>query len=305
MNKTYLEIMFDGPFSFELTFQQHHRTTETLQSMVVIPDKRRFVKWIHIDGKPFLLDAVVQIEGERVTIFVNDSGLETVDDKKLVSVYFTRMFGLSNSLSDFYKSFGNNDVVKQLIDQFYGMRVVTNPDLFETVIDTIIGQQVNLKFAATLKERLVRLAGEIRPVEGCDLYLFPTADFLAQLDYEQLRELSFSQRKAEYIIDFSRLVTSKSLDLDRLWEASNEEIIKQLLPIRGIGLWTIECLMLFGLHRKDVLPAADIGVRNAVRKIYSLEHQPSDDEVRTIAFDGGWNPWESYITYYLWQYLKK
>jgi DNA-3-methyladenine glycosylase II len=294
-------LSIEGPFSFEDTFQRHHRTTDTLKSMVVNHKERRFIKWIHLNGKPYLLDAMVIQEDEQVTV-VSYNGVEASYQKPLAQ-YVSRMFGIGNSLVHFYNHLEANDKLNGLVDMFHGMRVITNPDLFETTVDTIIGQQVNLKFAATLKERLVRFAGEVRTFEGEDLYLFPSAEKVAKLEYGQLRELSFSQRKAEYIIDLARLIEVGKVDLEALWTMSNEEIMETLLPLRGIGVWTIECLMLFGLNRPDVLPAADIGVRNAVKALHGLESQPKSEEIRLLAEQEHWHPWESYITYYLWQYL--
>ncbi|MGP4081784.1 DNA-3-methyladenine glycosylase family protein [Pseudalkalibacillus sp. R45] len=302
MGETYNEIMIDGPFSFRHTFKRHHRSTDTLNPMVIDQDENRFIKWIHLGEKPYLLDATIEHSQNGVSIVTNTKKKDK-KEAQAIREYLSRMFGTGNSLVDFYDGFRGNEKIEILINEFHGMRVLSNPDLFEVMVDTIIGQQINLTFAATLKERFIRFAGDIRPLDGVDLYLFPRPEAVAELEYEQLRELSFSQRKAEYIIDFARNVVTGRIDIEQLWTSSNEEIIKELLPFRGIGRWTIECLMLFGLNRPDVLPAADIGLRNAVRLIYELDLQPQTEEIRMLAQEENWNPWESYITFYMWQYL--
>jgi DNA-3-methyladenine glycosylase II len=301
MKKTKNLLVIEGPFSFEHTFKRHHRTTDTLKSMVVKHDEDRFIKWIHLAGEPFLLDATVRKTTNGITFDLNGSMGGRLEES--LHQHLNRMFGTGNSLMSFYEHMESNDKIMDLINRFHGMRVITNPDLFETTVDTVIGQQVNLKFAATLKERLVRLAGDVRDYEGEDLYLFPSPESVAKLEYKQLRELSFSQRKAEYIIDLAKLVSSGEIDLDALWSMSNQEIIDLLLPLRGIGLWTIECLMLFGLNRSDVLPAADIGLRNGIKVLYGMEEQPESEEIRLLAEKEGWHPWDSYVTFYVWQYL--
>ena len=295
-------LTLEEPFSFEHTFQRHHRTTDTLKSMFVKHGENRFIKWVYIEGQPILLDATVSFENEGITMTLNEK-VDSVPEEAL-RLYVSRMFGVENSLKSFYEHMKGNERLSRVIDHFYGMRVITNPDLFETTVDTIIGQQVNLKFAATLKERLIRLAGEIRKYEGQDLYLFPTAEKVAKLDYAQLKDLSFSQRKAEYIIDFARHVENGVVDLSELWDLNNKKVFDRLLPLRGIGVWTVECLMLFGLYRTDVLPAADIGLRNAVKELYNKKEQPQTEEIRLLAEKEKWHPWGSYITFYLWQYLK-
>ncbi|WP_408009638.1 DNA-3-methyladenine glycosylase family protein [Pseudalkalibacillus sp. A8] len=300
MEKPYYEIMIEGPFSFNYTFRRHHRTTETLKPMVIDQETKRFIKWIYLGETPFLLDAKVKKQDGKVYIVPNT---EDNTENRSLKEYLSRMLGVDNSLDEFYHTFKDNEKIAMLTDEFHGMRVLANPDLFEVVVDTIIGQQINLTFAATLKERLIRLAGDVKTFEGVDLYLFPRPETVAQLEYDQLRELSFSQRKAEYIIDFARNVVNGNIDFERLWTSSNDEIINELLQYRGIGRWTIECLMLFGLNRPDVLPAADIGLRNAVREIYKLDLQPRTEEVQLLAEKENWGPWAGYITFYMWQYL--
>ena len=134
--------------------------------------------------------------------------------------------------------------------------------------------------------------------EGESVYAFPTPDRVAALSYEDLTRLQFNRRKAEYIIDISRMVAEGRLDLEGLRRRSDEEVMEILLPLRGIGRWTVECLLLFGMGRPDLLPAADIGLRKAVQKVYGLVDRPGEEEVRRIG--ESWTPWRSYATYYLW-----
>jgi DNA-3-methyladenine glycosylase II len=214
-----------------------------------------------------------------------------------------RIFSLNVNLEEFYEAAGKDKRLDALCRQFNGLRLVTDTDLFESIVKIIIGQQVNLTFAGTLINRLTELAGKTIQIEGRELQIFPEASEIAALDYSQLRELQFSQRKAEYIIDLARLIADGTVKLDDLWEKTDEEIIQTLLPLRGIGRWTIECLLIFGMGRPDVLPAADIGLRNGIKKTWELDSQPSEEEVRELAKH--WSPWRTYVTYYLWESLAK
>jgi DNA-3-methyladenine glycosylase II len=92
------------------------------------------------------------------------------------------------------------------------------------------------------------------------------------------------------------------LNLETLYEKSDEEIFDLLLPIRGIGRWTVECFLLFGVGRPNLLPAADIGLRNAIRNVYQLKEQPDEKTVRKMGDE--WAPYCSYITLYLWDTLR-
>ncbi|WP_171005522.1 DNA-3-methyladenine glycosylase [Bacillus sp. E(2018)] len=214
-----------------------------------------------------------------------------------------QLFSTEVDLSPLYHHFEEHDKLVHVLQRFEGLKLLTDTDLFESIVKIIIGQQVNLTFAGTLTERLIELAGDQVEVEGSIYQVFPTSTAVAKLKYEDLRELQFSQRKAEYIIDLAKLISEGSIDFERLWEMSDEEVMQTLLPIRGIGKWTIECLLIFGMGRTDVLPAADIGLRNAIRQVWKLAEQPSEEEVRTLAMD--WTPWRTYITYYLWESLNQ
>ena len=181
------------------------------------------------------------------------------------------------------------------------MHWVLTPTLFECLITTILSQQLNQSFAAALKRRLVEIAGKQMEFQQKWYPLFPNAEQIASLRVDDLRKLQFSQRKAEYIIDLARKIVDGKLDLEKLRSFSNEEIMNHLLPIRGIGRWTVECFLLFGLGRTNVLPAADIGLRQAIQKVYHRKERPSEEEIRKLG--QSWAPFQSYVTIYLWDYL--
>jgi DNA-3-methyladenine glycosylase II len=211
------------------------------------------------------------------------------------------MLSVDRPLRPFYEKIAGDAVLSGLIDRLSGLNLLLEADPFEAMILAIIGQQVNLTFAENLKRSLVELCGDRLELEGRPFYAFPTPEQIARLNYEDLRPLKYSQRKAEYIIDFSRGVASGEIDLQALEGMTNEEAIQSLVKLRGIGRWTAECVLLFGLGRPDLLPAADIGLRNAIQHFYGVDHQPTEAEVREMA--GNWAGYESYVTYYLWTAL--
>lgn len=204
-------------------------------------------------------------------------------------------------LTSFYDQMGNHPVLSSVVTDRVGFHIVREPDLYECLIRTIISQQLNLSFAGTLIERLMDLFGEKIPHLEVWFPLFPTTEQVANLDYEDLTALQMNQRKAEYIIDLSRSIVEGKLDLLSLNQKLDEEIISYLTSFRGIGRWTAECLLMFGYGRPNLLPAADIGLRNALQLLYGSEERPSEAEVRNLAKD--WSPYASYVTFYLWDLL--
>ncbi|KEO84403.1 DNA-3-methyladenine glycosylase 2 [Tumebacillus flagellatus] len=211
------------------------------------------------------------------------------------------MLSVDRPLQPFYQKVRTDPVLAAVTERLSGLNLLLESGPFESMILSIIGQQVNLTFAENLKRALVELCGDQVELGGRPFYAFPTAEQIARLNYEDLRPLKYSQRKAEYIIDFSRGVAGGEIDLQALETMSNEEAIQSLVKLRGIGRWTAECVLLFGLGRPDLLPAADIGLRNAIQHFYQLDHQPTEAEVREMA--GNWAGYESYVTYYLWTAL--
>jgi len=166
------------------------------------------------------------------------------------------------------------------------------------MMKTIIHQQLNIRFAYTLTERFVKKFGK----EKDGVYFSPTPETVSQLKYQDLRELSFSQRKAEYIIDTSRLIVNGDLDLDELSLRSDDEVIDQLVKIRGIGYWTAENILLFGLGRQNLFPVKDVGIQNAVKNLYNLDQKPTIEQL--LSFSEGWSPYKSYASLYLWGSLE-
>jgi len=219
----------------------------------------------------------------------------------LIDQRIAHMLSAYVDLEPFYRHAEQLPDLAGLTAKFYGMRMLLEPDPFECMIKTIVGQQLNLAFADTLIERLVRAACAPLEYQGKEYLVFPSPDQVARLSCESLRQLQFSARKAEYVIDFAKAVVAGHIDWDILQNMSNEEIIRFLTRFRGIGRWTAECFLLFGLGRADLLPAADIGLRNAVKRWYGLSGQPSEQEVRKLGLN--WSPWSSYYTYYLWESL--
>lgn len=211
------------------------------------------------------------------------------------------MLSLDRPLLPFYEKMSGDPVLYGIIGQLSGLNLLLEADPFESMILSIIGQQVNLTFAENLKRALVELCGTRLELNERPFYAFPTPEQIARLNYEDLRSHKYSQRKAEYIIDFARGVVNGEIDLDALGQMSNDEAIASLVKLRGIGRWTAECVLLFGLGRPDLLPAADIGLRNAIQHFYGLDHQPTEPEVRELAV--AWAGYESYVTYYLWTAL--
>ncbi|MFB5663299.1 DNA-3-methyladenine glycosylase family protein [Alteribacillus sp. HJP-4] len=233
---------------------------------------------------------------EAVTIIFNEdtvtlSGDKTDADKAVAKA--RKVFNWKRDLFDIHNHFKQTDL-NPLFEQFQGTPLVTEFTPYGCLIKTIIHQQLNMAFAYTLSTRFVQTFGE----KHGDVWFYPEPHITASLEPKDLRELQFSGRKAEYVIDTSRKIVDGELNLDTFSEKTDEEIIRTLTSIRGIGPWTAECFLLFGLGRENLMPAGDIGIQNGLKVLLNIDQKPTKDEIYDLADQ--WKPYNSYAALYLW-----
>src|SRR5690606_23170864 len=164
-----------------------------------------------------------------------------------------------------------------------GMRPPRASNLFEALVTSITAQQVNLAFATTIRNRLVKRYGKSLVIDGRMFYAFPTPERLTEVPLQELRDMQFSWRKGEYIVNLAREVADGALRLDEFSLLSNEAIIERITQVKGLGRWTADWLLARGLGRGDVVAAGDLGVRKAVGKFYFGGQTPTIEAVRTLA----------------------
>jgi DNA-3-methyladenine glycosylase II len=290
------------PYDFQLIMKRLTVTGKT-HSVKLLENLTQYEKIVRISHVPCYLRVVSKGTVDEPLLYCHVVPLEGTVNRDDARIKIEQLFSTELNILPLYDIFSEHVELAPVLKRFRGLRLLTDTDLFESIVKIIIGQQVNLTFAGTLTDRLIKIAGKETEVNGERFQIFPSPENIAHLTYEDLRDVQFSQRKAEYIIDLARLIVNKELDLDALWEASDEEVMAALLPIRGIGKWTVECLLIFGMGRPDILPAADIGLRNAVRQAWKMKVQPTEEVVRQLAEE--WKPWRTYVTYYLWESLNQ
>jgi len=180
-----------------------------------------------------------------------------------------------------------------------GLRVPLTFSPYDAIVWSILGQQVNLAFAYTLRRRLVQKVGtQIHE----RLFSPPTPASVANLTVEDLLPLQFSRRKAEYLIDVSRLIDAGQIRLDELEAGSATRAEKTLLEVRGLGPWSVHYMMMRGFGFADCLPVGDTGLTSALQKIFDLELRP--DVAVTRELMEPFSPHRSLACLHLWQSLK-
>jgi DNA-3-methyladenine glycosylase II len=163
------------------------------------------------------------------------------------------------------------------------------PPEFGSLVRSIVYQQLSGRVAAVIFGRLVAATGD--PVR-------PRA--ILSLTDEQMRQVGMSKQKAAYVRDLA--ARASEIGFRRLSHLSDDEVIERLTAVKGVGVWTAQMFLMFGLRRKDVLPVLDLGIRTAVQRAYGFEALPAPKEVERIG--ALWRPYCSVASWYLWRSLE-
>ena len=173
-------------------------------------------------------------------------------------------------------------------------RLRPHTDYYWELVDAIISQQLSMKAAHTIEQRFLAL------FEG----KVPEPHQILNKTVDELRAVGLSRAKASYVLDLAARVKNGDLQIERLPELSNSEIIAELIAVKGIGEWTAHMFLIFALGRTDVLPVGDLGIKNGIQKLYGLTALPSPAEMQAIAEKYHWHPFESIASWYVWQSLE-
>src|SRR6476660_4839960 len=165
------------------------------------------------------------------------------------------------------------------------------PDAYGALLRAIVGQQLSTKAARTIHGRVLDI------FDGHT----PSPEELLEASEKDLRAAGLSGRKVEYIRDLAAHVISGELELDRLDDLDDEEVIAEIVAVRGLGQWTAEMFLMFHLERPDVLSGGDLGIRKAIQIEYELEEMPTPTQA--IEIGERWSPHRSLASLYLWESL--
>lgn len=164
-------------------------------------------------------------------------------------------------------------------------------DPFEALCMSIASQQLSTKAADTIFRRFCDLFPDRKPVP----------ERVMTLADDEIRAVGFSRPKVAYIKDLASHVTDGRLDLKGLKKHPDDEVMRQLVAVKGIGRWTAEIFLMFRLGRPDIFPADDLGLMNAVQRTYGMRKRPDAKRLRKMCET--WKPYRSVAAWYLWQSL--
>jgi DNA-3-methyladenine glycosylase II len=184
----------------------------------------------------------------------------------------------------------SDPILSAIIERVGPCRMEFGPPEFHSLAEAIVYQQLNGKAAVTIFKRFAALAGEPLVPEG-----------ILKLTDAQLRSVGLSKQKSSYLKDMARRAARGELDFSRLPEMTDDEVIKHLTQVKGVGVWTAHMFLMFTLRRPNVLPTGDYGIQMAIKKHYKKRKMPKPEMMAKIA--KSWEPYRSVACWYLWRSL--
>jgi DNA-3-methyladenine glycosylase II len=183
-------------------------------------------------------------------------------------------------------------VLREIIERVGPCRIQYREPVFETLVRSIVFQQLSGRAAGTIYRRLAEAAGE--PI---------TPERILRLAPRKMQSLGLSRQKIEYIRDLAGRTRKGEVDFDLCHELEDDALIERFTAVKGIGIWTVQMFLIFALRRPNVLPTGDLGLRAAVKKAYGLDEMPKPTEVARMG--EAWAPYCSVASWYLWRSLEE
>lgn len=257
-------------------------------------------KLLKFEGNPLLLKIRLQNKDCLSIEFLTKRPKRSIRAK--VAKYVWNWFDLETNLKPFYQMAQSDTVLKHIADTYYGLRIVSIPDLFEAICWAVMGQHINLNFAYILKKRFVESFGERFRINGRIFHLFPTPEVIANQTVGNFRQLQLTGKKSEYIIELAKKMKEGTLSKHTLLKKDSfKSAKKELMRLHGVGKWTAEYVSLRCLKDPAAFPVDDVGLQNAIKLQLRLSAKPSVAEI--YKFSRHWENWEAYAAFYLWNSL--
>nr|WGD87433.1 DNA-3-methyladenine glycosidase II [Bacillus subtilis] len=293
-------IVITLPEIFDMNANLGYLTREKNECMYEI-ENNIITKVIAIGEIRSLVQVSVINNKQMIVQFLNDSRPVEQWKREEIVKYIHEWFDFDNDLTPFYEMAKADPLLKMPARKFYGLRVIGIPDLFEALCWGVLGQQINLAFAYSLKKQFVEAFGDSIEWNGKKYWVFPPYERIARLTPTDLADIKMTVKKSEYIIGIARLMASGELSREKLMKMNFKDAEKNLIKIRGIGPWTANYVLMRRLRFPTAFPIDDVGLIRSIKILRNMNRKPTKDEILEISFS--WKTWESYATFYLWRVL--
>ena len=214
----------------------------------------------------------------------------------------TWLLGCDQDLKPFYDAVVADSVLADVVNDFYGYHNTRTATVYEALVQAVMGQQIATNVARIIRSLLVENYGVRATIADRERYAFPRAESLAIAEVEDLRQLKLSFRKAEYIQGIARGAVESGDNFAGMHDLEDDEVVKRMVAIRGVGQWTAQWVLVRALARPDGFPIGDLALRRTVSSLYFDGEEINDRQL--LEFSERWSPWRSYATSYLFAALR-
>lgn len=170
--------------------------------------------------------------------------------------------------------------------------LTSRKDFFNSLLEAIVGQQLSIKAASAIINKFYAHFGQN-----------PHPKDILTESHERMRQLGLSNAKVKYVKDLAEKIMKEEINLDGIEKRDDDQILEELIKVKGIGKWTVHMFLIFTLGRPDVLPVGDLGLKKSITLNYKLKEMPSEEIVLKISKKKGWAPYNSLASLYLWKSL--
>ena len=304
MNHLNFHITPTAPYDFDLTvgsmtfFQARHAADMFEDGILRRVLSLGSPSTTGLGSKPALVSirSVGSVDAPRLAVEARGDGLTAADADEARRIV-SRMLATDADISAFYDMALQDPHLPPLVRNMYGLRPTCAPTAYEALVLAILGQQISTHVARMLRNLIIETYGERIVIDGETLHAFPRPETIAEAGVEGLRAIKFSGRKAEYITGISERVASGDLSLEAMRELPDEEIVSELLALRGVGAWTAHWMLIRAFGRQDGFPHGDLALQRMMGELVGDGSQMSPDDA--LAYSERWSPYRSWVTAYM------
>ena len=226
----------------------------------------------------------------------------TEEDAARATSLVAWLLGTNQDLGPFYSQASEDPAMSAIVERFRGLHQSHTASVFEALVLAIMGQQIATNVARIIRTLFIETHGPRQTFNGQTYYAFPRPETLLAVPVEELRRLKLSQRKAEYVQGIAQAALDGSGGLEKLHELDDDQVVRRLTELRGVGQWTAQWVLIRSLGRPDALPLGDLALRRVVSRVYFNGAEITDHELEEFA--RRWSPWRTYATIYLFTALR-
>ena len=290
------------PYDFELTAgQPNYSRDQEFKTEEYIDGN--YIRLLDLGEKVVLASVSASGSADAPRLTVELTGEDLADeDVATASKQLTWLLGCDQDLRPFYDSVSADPVLAEVIRDFYGYHNTRTASVYEALVQAVMGQQIATAVARVVRNLLIQEYGIRATIRGRERYAFPRATALASAEVSDLRQLKLSVRKSEYIQGIARAALDAPDGFEEMHQLADDEVVKRMVAIRGVGNWTAQWVLVRALARPDGFPVGDLALRRTVAALYFEGAEITDEQL--LDFSSRWSPWRSYATSYLFAALR-